>query len=326
MRSSSAIAVNESSPEIRGRPVSLSRAARRGIRQAATLADEMNCYSFRAHVDGSVTFVRWRDQPPAQASKQRGTLEAKASQTTSGELSRSAQKRIERARSYRERMDKAMKFRCAIALRRWKELPPVSTDANAAQQHDLRGPGDGLPGPASRPMGAGGASPSTAPSEESAAAPMPLLQIGHSVPPQGQAGVAPLMADAESRPGPQSPSVSTRAMCVSPSAHSPGGGAHHSPSMLPPNTLEPPKWDGVRGSPGGHAYAATQHTDIDMYIAHMREHEYPNFISFHTRQGMPPQQAHSAYTEYENMKVRTRIHNMNMGQHDGRVNMMVGHT
>ena len=88
-------------------------------------------------------------------------------------------------------------------------------------------------------------------------------------------------------------------------------------STLPPNMPGPPKWDGMQGSPGGHAYAATQHTDIDMYIAHMREHEYPNFMSFHMRQGMPQQQAHNAYTEYESMRVRTRIHNMNMPHMDG---------
>ena len=52
-----------------------------------------------------------------------------------------------------------------------------------------------------------------------------------------------------------------------------------------------------------------------MYIAHMREHEYPNFMSYHMRQGMPQQQAHGAYMEYESMRVRQRVHDMNTVPH-----------
>ena len=54
-----------------------------------------------------------------------------------------------------------------------------------------------------------------------------------------------------------------------------------------------------------------------MYMAHMRQHEYPMFMSYHMGQGMPREQAHSAYMEYEGMRVRQRMHDMNTVPHDG---------
>ena len=63
----------------------------------------------------------------------------------------------------------------------------------------------------------------------------------------------------------------------------------------------------MQGSPGAHAYVAAQHTDIDMYIAHMREHEYPAFMSFHTQQGMSCEEAHARWVPYEHMKVESMV-------------------
>ena len=128
------------------------------------------------------------------------------------------------------------------------------------------------------------------------------------VPPHGQAGDASLMANEERRPGLQSPSASTRAMCVSPDAHGPDRGRLRSQSTLPPGAPVTPKRDhGTPGSPGAHAYAHAQHMDIDMYIAHMREHEYPQYMGFHMQQGMPREVAHAAWVSYEHMKVESMM-------------------
>ena len=54
-------------------------------------------------------------------------------------------------------------------------------------------------------------------------------------------------------------------------------------------------------------HANAPHTDIQLYIAHMREHEYPSFMRYHMSQGIPQHQAHSMYTEYESMRVAQRM-------------------
>ena len=91
--------------------------------------------------------------------------------------------------------------------------------------------------------------------------------------------------------------------------HSPAGGAHPSASMLPPVAW--PKLEAM-GPPGGSAYACSpQHTDINIHIAHMREHEYPSFMSYHMSQGVPHPQAQSMYNDYERMRVNQRVHDMN---------------
>ena len=40
-----------------------------------------------------------------------------------------------------------------------------------------------------------------------------------------------------------------------------------------------------------------------MYIAHMRHHEYPAFMSFHMQQGMSHEEAHARWAAYESMRV-----------------------
>ena len=39
-------------------------------------------------------------------------------------------------------------------------------------------------------------------------------------------------------------------------------------------------------------------------IAAMREREYPAFMDFHMRQGLPQQQAHDMWGEYEQRRLR----------------------
>ena len=96
-------------------------------------------------------------------------------------------------------------------------------------------------------------------------------------------------------------------MCMSPDMHSPGGGASHSTSTVPPYMSVTPLQNGMQGSPGAEAFADPLHTDTQQYIAYLREHEYPSFIHFHMSQGMSQQQAHSTYSGYESMKVSQRM-------------------
>ena len=118
------------------------------------------------------------------------------------------------------------------------------------------------------------------------------------------------MAEAgSSRPG-QCPGAIAQAMRVSPDARSTREGATHATSA-PPCTLGLSSCE--QGSPGAHvglSNACAQH-DMDMYIAHMRQHEYPQFMSLHMSQGVPRDQAHSMYSQWESMRVEQRIRDMN---------------
>ena len=298
------------------RPISaglpnFSRTARRGIRQAAKLASELGIHSFRTHPDGSITWVPYRRDPVAQA-PQKKSCDDKASPKI-GEPSNRALKSTERARKHRELMEKAANFRCAHALRHWRQataLPAVSSGATAAPQPPSCDTGDGIPGASIASSASDSAIPSRRIHEDGGAAPTAQqVQMGRypPVPPRGRAGDASLMANEERRPGLQSPNVSTRAMCVSPDARSPDRGRHRSTSTLPPGAPETPLRDGTQGSPGAHASAQAQHMDINMYIAHMREHEYPQYMSFHMLQGMPREVAHAAWVSYEHMKVESMM-------------------
>ena len=145
----------------------------------------MQCFSFRTHPDGSVTWVRWRAFSPSQAPPQKCGGDA-ASQKD-GMPTKGALKRIERYRSYRERMTKAVKFHCFCAmrcvLRYWKLLLSRRSDTDGTPQPTVRSPGDGPPGPALCPSGAGGASPSRAPSEREAEVSDPMQAGDAIVPP-----------------------------------------------------------------------------------------------------------------------------------------------
>ena len=54
----------ETTPRSSGMPTrrpNLSRAARRDVRRAATLAKEIGFHSFRVHDDGTISWTLWRD-------------------------------------------------------------------------------------------------------------------------------------------------------------------------------------------------------------------------------------------------------------------------
>ena len=111
--------------------------------------------------------------------------------------------------------------------------------------------------------------------------------------------------------GQQSPGAIAQAMRVSPDARSTREGATHATSE-PHCTLGLSNCE--QGSPGVHvglSNACAQH-DMNMYIAHMRQHEYPKFMSFQMSQGVPRDQAHGMYSQWESMRVDQRIRDMNM--------------
>ena len=139
-----------------GRP-NFSRASRRTIRQAAAMASEANIYSFRTHVDGSITWVPHRNQVLDKQQRKKN-CEATEEPTNGenpkeGEPSKRALKKAERARSYHEKVRKAVRFRCATIFRCWCSFVSSARGASAAPQSTLcdsyrgRGPGHGRPQP-----------------------------------------------------------------------------------------------------------------------------------------------------------------------------------
>ena len=55
---------SSSSRPLPTRHLNLSRAARRDIARAATLAKKLEMYSFRIHDDNTITWIPWRAPPP----------------------------------------------------------------------------------------------------------------------------------------------------------------------------------------------------------------------------------------------------------------------
>ena len=109
----------------------------------------------------------------------------------------------------------------------------------------------------------------------------------------GSAGV-----DEEGRRRAQAPCMPA-IVCVE--THSPGGGAPQvaAASSMGPRTAAP-----TQGSSGPPPHCAAAHQlHPEQMIAHMRTHEYPQFMSHHAQQGMPPQEAHARYLQYEQYRM-----------------------
>ena len=81
---------------------------------------------------------------------------------------------------------------------------------------------------------------------------------------------------------------------------------------LPAHWAEAAVSRGPRGGARAGLSSTCAQQDIDMYIAHMRQHEYPKFMSFQMSQGVPRDQAHGMYSQWESMRVDQRIRDMNM--------------
>ena len=116
MRSSTTNATNAPSGNRNGRP-NLGRAARRGIRQAARLANELNLHSFRIHVDGSVTWIRKLENPPSQPESR-----DEGARSQPSEQSKRKQRGRERAIAHHALQEKARAFRVRSILNSWRRL------------------------------------------------------------------------------------------------------------------------------------------------------------------------------------------------------------
>ena len=278
------------------------RATRRAIRQAAQIADETNSYSFRLHADGSVTFVRWRANPPPQA-PQRNSCEAKESQKK-GEPSKRAQVSIERARKHQELHEKAARFRCTVALRHWRHSWCGAQGASAASQTPPCVSGDGLPRSAAvSAMDADDASPLRASRERSVQAlpPQPVQGSQHPVP----GCVAGCGSPTTGAVGP--PGARPQSMCMSPCMHSPHSGARNvlvsQPSCMPPGSSAV----GVCTGPT----VSSQQCDpslVNSVRMQVREYHYMPFMQYHAQQGVSEHDARRMWEAYENSLVMERMH------------------
>ena len=297
-------------------------------------------YSFRTHADGSITWVPHRRDPPAQA-PQRKNCEDEASPEI-GEPSKRAQKSIERARKHRERMEKVARFRCACALRHWVHataLHAVGSGASAAPQPRLRETGDGIPGAVaacsdgdsaipSRRINEGDAAP---PQRDEAAAHACVGGHGLSVPPElgersGDACAAEKRAHASPAAGALSPVLrapakARRALALAgaepPDAAAEGQRAQdsvpvhavHACTMhvAPHAPMQPPCHEpgtpcgGLWQGPPGATPCDAQHAE--QVLAQLRMHEYPSFMSYHMRQGVPQEEACRRWQAYERARM-----------------------
>ena len=299
MQPVSAAVASASAPEFRGRRMGLSRAARRDVRQAAQLANELNLHSFRIHVDGTITWVRWREDPPPQV-QQESTCNGTANPKT-GELSRRARKSIERARAHRELHEKAARFRCAAAVRWWCNFASLAKGAREASVTRMSDSGDGVPDASTF-----GARDSVTPSMARTNARAALMPQHGTV----RISVPAVVAGCGSpRTGVEGPSgIMPQSMCASVTvgACSPRAGARHGSSqpLLMPALHIPPTAEGMGGPSGAAPTANAQQSDTSLYILQFREQHFIPFMQFHAQQGVPEHESRMMYDQYE------RVHMM----------------
>ena len=306
MRASVAASAKAMPAENRGRRVNFSRAARRDVRHAAVLAQELNMHSFRIHADGTITWTpKWTttEEKPRQKSCQGATGSKSSTSLTS---SRAEKSRARQAQFY-TLLDKAQKFRAKAVLRWWsrdsartiRPTPPPSTAPLAS-----RAPGDGLLDAAPcAAVHAADASPSRAPPEKIA-----RREIGARVrvPAGWAAGPTERVAGVQE----------AQSMCMPMCVHSPGGGASTGP-RTPPCETQP---CGIpRGShgvlSGGMDISSPPHSaphvrmapmmnnDMPMnapYVSHAPDMQqaYAQFMSFHMHQGLAHEQAYHMWVGY----------------------------
>ena len=295
-----------SASDLRGWRAPFSRGMRRNIQHAARLADEMNVHSYRVHVDGTVTWVRWK--PPAQsvAVAQKNNRVTTASSTDCDSSTR-VSKRIERARTHHERMKKAAEFRCSHALRHalrhWSNASRQS-GADAASQPPPRDAGDGVPASGSNARDS--ATPSMA-HPRGGPAHLPQQQLvadGHTmrtiVPQVWPAGCGSPTTGGEGPAGvvcPQPMHVST---CACPRSGARNVAmSHAAPQPSPPAAFS----SGLRGPPGAAPTAYAPQRDPNQYRVQLREQHYISFRQFHAQQGVPDHEACRLWDQYEQRHV-----------------------
>ena len=310
----------------------LTRAARRDIRRARALADELNMHSFRIHADGTITWTpKWTttEEKPRQKSCQ-GATSSKSS--TSLTPSRAEKSRARQTQFY-TLLDKAQKFRAKAVLRWWsrdsartiRPTPPPSTAPLAS-----RALGDGPPDAAQcAVVHAAGASPLRAP-------PLKTARGGPSCARIVRATADDVSARSEEESRGHARVASAHTMCISP-MHSPGGGASTDPRTLP----RVPQCDISReshGVPSGGMdisalpqrapHDATPHMGHDMMLNAPRmshvpdmQQAYAQFMSYHMHQGFAHVQAYHMWVEYACKTYGVMIHEPGMShgpQHETR--------
>ena len=113
----------------------LSKAARRAIRRAAALADELNFYSFRVHDDGTISWTLWHQG--TQVAREAQPLEAEPTART--EPSARATRSRTRAAEHAVLMDKARDFCVKSILSFWSRA--ATSEAPAQQPPPMLPPG-----------------------------------------------------------------------------------------------------------------------------------------------------------------------------------------
>ena len=270
---------------------------RQKIRQASRLADEMNAHSFRVHADGTVTWTRWREEPPPQAEQRKKAVQpheagASGSASQKNGKPKRAEKKAERARKHHELTEKAVRFRCASAFRCWLRQTAPAKGASAAPQTNLCDTGDGVPGAGALRGTRDSATPSTA-RPQAAAAPMGSQElIVRPVPAGGLAGCGSPTTGGEGPPG-----ARPQPMHVSPHAclHSGAGNV----ASQPPHALSTPIASGGACGPPMAMPIACQQRDPNQCIMRLREQHFVPFMQFHVQQGVPEHAARNMWDEYE---------------------------
>ena len=90
----------------------MSKGARRDIRRAAALANELNLHSFRTHIDGSIT---WTLKHAKMA-----PLNARVADSAATELSKRKLRSRDRAIAHRELQQRAQDHRLRRAFQKWR--------------------------------------------------------------------------------------------------------------------------------------------------------------------------------------------------------------
>ena len=323
----------------------LSRAARRGIRQAAAIARKEDFHSFRIHTDGTVTWTLMHSKPESKPeSKDKGKQAAPPE-----EPSQHALKSRARAAEHAVLMQRAHDFRTRSIIRWWSRTSaPPSTQQQHAPQHDAaagaRGAAEGDAMRTTLSDASDVGSPPTAhrdKRERVLSPPDPARALGDGLPGARARAAQPTQADAgageqalhlveragadsagvdeEGRRRAQAPSMSAHACAT----HGPGGGA--------PQVMQPPCMPRVAASavacqgPPGDGFVAScaaapqQHPQqyrvhMESFLEHIRAHEYPQHMSYAMMQGMSREEAQIAWNEYE----RKRVGNESMRVLQGR--------
>ena len=110
------VAAETRSRAIPSRRPLLTRAARRDIRRAGALANEMHMHSFRVHVDGTVT---WTLRHEISKESVPAKLDESKAEDSKHEPSLRKQRSAQRASAHRALMSRAQNFYAQLLIRRW---------------------------------------------------------------------------------------------------------------------------------------------------------------------------------------------------------------